>query len=300
MIPSVVALSWIASTTVYDVVDRLRGKSFCSSRDEVARLVGAARRSRAARARGRSAGRTRAARSRRSSPRGAVPRSAKNFATVRRTAGSTPRVSGSVSVTLRCRRASRGSRRSDARSPPQVEAAVLVDATGAVVASTLADERAAGGSRGRRVDLLEAPRRARRARAAARDQLEAALREGSVFVVRDGDGRHRRDARAPRPTVGLVFYDLRTCLRALDATKKKPKPRSRRGARRPRTPMRRLLWLALVLGARSLASEAPPRGRAASASTSTTTTARSVTLARRTRPEARAAASRWRSRPRAA
>jgi hypothetical protein len=46
-------------------------------------------------------------------------------------------------------------------------------------------------------------------------QLEAATREGSVFVVRDGGGRVVAATTGPSPTVGLVFYDLKTCLRAL-------------------------------------------------------------------------------------
>ena len=42
--------------------------------------------------------------------------------------------------------------------------------------------------------------------------LEAATLEGSVFVVLDGDSPAA--ATRPEPTVGLVFYDLRSCLRA--------------------------------------------------------------------------------------
>ena len=58
-------------------------------------------------------------------------------------------------------------------------------------------------------------------------QLEAALREGSVFVVRE-DGLGIVARRAPGPPSGLVFYDLRTCLRAVAAAKK-PKPKRRAG-----------------------------------------------------------------------
>ena len=57
-------------------------------------------------------------------------------------------------------------------------------------------------------------------------QLEAALREGSLFVVReDALGIVARTSAGP--TSGLVLYDLRTCLRAVAATRKKSKPRSR-------------------------------------------------------------------------
>ena len=56
-------------------------------------------------------------------------------------------------------------------------------------------------------------------------QVEAELRDGSIFVVReDGLGIVARTSAGP--TSGLVLYDLKTCLRAVAATKK-PKPRRR-------------------------------------------------------------------------
>ena len=50
-------------------------------------------------------------------------------------------------------------------------------------------------------------------------QLEASTVAGSVFVVRDGD-RLIAATTSPEPTVGLVFYDLKTCLRSIE----EPKP----------------------------------------------------------------------------
>jgi hypothetical protein len=47
-------------------------------------------------------------------------------------------------------------------------------------------------------------------------QLEAAMPSGSVFVVRDGD-RLIAATTTPEPTVGLDFYDLKACLRSIDA-----------------------------------------------------------------------------------
>ena len=48
-------------------------------------------------------------------------------------------------------------------------------------------------------------------------QLQAALPEGSVFIVRDGT--HTVAATTgPKPTVGLIFYDLKSCLRDLRET----------------------------------------------------------------------------------
>ena len=46
-------------------------------------------------------------------------------------------------------------------------------------------------------------------------QLEAATLGGSVFVVQDGRRLIAATTR-PEPTVGLVFYDLKHCLRAID------------------------------------------------------------------------------------
>ena len=59
-------------------------------------------------------------------------------------------------------------------------------------------------------------------------QLEAATRGGSVFVVRDG-GRRIAATTRPEPTVGLVFYDLKSCLRQLEEEPgEKPKRRPRK------------------------------------------------------------------------
>ena len=62
-------------------------------------------------------------------------------------------------------------------------------------------------------------------------QLEAATLEGSVFVVRDGE-RAAAAVTTVQPTAGLVFFDLKSCLRAAAAEngdgKPRPKPRPRR------------------------------------------------------------------------
>ncbi len=62
-------------------------------------------------------------------------------------------------------------------------------------------------------------------------QLEVALQAGSVFVVRDGD-RLIAATTPPEPTVGLVFYDLKSCLRDLEApaAPKKRSPAKRKPA----------------------------------------------------------------------
>ena len=100
----------------------------------------------------------------------------------------------------------------------QVEAAALFDAKGGVAASTLADPepfvRAVQ-------DLVAA---AAEARQGSLTQLEAATSAGSVFVARDGES-YIAATTGPEPTVALVFYDLKTALRAAAAA---PKPRRRR------------------------------------------------------------------------
>ena len=106
----------------------------------------------------------------------------------------------------------------------QIESAVLADTGGTVLAATYPDPK-----RGERVaqtaaDLLKS------ARSAGREglvQLEAATSEGSIFVVRDGE--HLVAAvTGTQPTVGLVFYDLKTCLRLVGEEAEQPAPKRRR------------------------------------------------------------------------
>lgn len=113
----------------------------------------------------------------------------------------------------------------------QIETAVLVDAQGSVVASTLAEPaRAASTARAAR-ELLAAAERAMGGEAHERlAQLQAATPEGSVFIVRDAE-RLIAAVTVPEPTVGLVFYDLKTCLRHAAGEDLAPKPAARAGSR---------------------------------------------------------------------
>lgn len=90
----------------------------------------------------------------------------------------------------------------------QIESAVLARADGTVLASTLADEARAAAVGREALALLEA------ARGPAGDptQVEAALPDASFFVVRDEE-RLVAAVTGRDPTAGLVFYDLKTCLR---------------------------------------------------------------------------------------
>ena len=113
----------------------------------------------------------------------------------------------------------------------QIEAAVLVTSEGQTLASTLDDD-------GATERLSQAVRSLVHATAGAAGertlvQLEAATRGGSLFVVRD-DERIVAAVTKPQPTAGLVFFDLKSCLRAAAAEAGDGKPRPR--ARRTKTP----------------------------------------------------------------
>jgi predicted regulator of Ras-like GTPase activity (Roadblock/LC7/MglB family) len=108
---------------------------------------------------------------------------------------------------------------------PQVQDVVVIAADGSLTGSNLpaeeAAQRLADGAR----RLLDAAESLRPGVA----QLEAATTTGSVFVVRDGE-RLIAATTTPEPTVGLVFYDLKTCLRSIEEAK--PKPRRRAPAKK--------------------------------------------------------------------
>ncbi len=107
---------------------------------------------------------------------------------------------------------------------PQVKQVAVAEADGSLSGSNLADEAAA-------TRLLDGARRLVEAAEELRPdlaQLEAATPVGSIFVVRDGE-RLIAATTTPEPTVGLVFYDLKTCLRSIEEPKK---PARRRTAKK--------------------------------------------------------------------
>jgi hypothetical protein len=59
-------------------------------------------------------------------------------------------------------------------------------------------------------------------------RVEVELDEGAFFVVHEG-GRTVAATTGPKPTSGLVVYDLRTCAQAIDSA-----PKKRRAARKPK------------------------------------------------------------------
>src|SRR5687768_11498431 len=107
----------------------------------------------------------------------------------------------------------------------QIEAAVLFGADGEIVASTVPDTRAKQFAAGAKA-LFE---KAARAGGGELTHLEAATTDGSLFVVRDGDLLIAA-ATGAEPTSGLVFYDLKACLRKA-ATKPKPAPKRKTRAK---------------------------------------------------------------------
>jgi predicted regulator of Ras-like GTPase activity (Roadblock/LC7/MglB family) len=121
----------------------------------------------------------------------------------------------------------------------QVRAAVIFERGGKVVASTLVDD-----DRGKRLAdeaealLAEAEEHRNESGGNAEfAQLEVALHGGSVFIVRDGD-RLIAATTSPEPTVGLVFYDLKSCLREIAkpaAAKKRAAPRRKPTTRTKKT-----------------------------------------------------------------
>jgi predicted regulator of Ras-like GTPase activity (Roadblock/LC7/MglB family) len=119
----------------------------------------------------------------------------------------------------------------------QVRTAVIFERDGRVVGSTLAEERRAKQVADEAAALLaDAERRRDRGEGGEFAQLEVALQAGSVFVVRDGD-RLIAATTPPEPTVGLVFYDLKSCLRELEipAAPKKRAPAKRKPSREKKT-----------------------------------------------------------------
>jgi predicted regulator of Ras-like GTPase activity (Roadblock/LC7/MglB family) len=108
----------------------------------------------------------------------------------------------------------------------QVDRAVVLDAEGSLLGSTIDDaasaERLADAARG----LLSAAEELRPAGGAV-VSAEVELSDGAFFVLRES-GRTIAATTGPGPTAGLVTYDLRTCLRALGEAEE---PTRRRAAK---------------------------------------------------------------------
>jgi predicted regulator of Ras-like GTPase activity (Roadblock/LC7/MglB family) len=98
----------------------------------------------------------------------------------------------------------------------QVVQVAIVDGDRTVLATTIPDEARAERFVVGIGKLLEEADALRQARGLGwLSQLEVATLDGSVFVVRR-DRRMIAATTRPDPTVGLVFYDLKHCLRSID------------------------------------------------------------------------------------
>jgi predicted regulator of Ras-like GTPase activity (Roadblock/LC7/MglB family) len=107
----------------------------------------------------------------------------------------------------------------------QITSAIVIDADGLPLASTV-DDAAAAELAPTVQELLAAAGRIGDGRQLA--QLQLSTPDGGVFVVRDGDRAIAATTR-PEPAAGLVFYDLKACLRSI-ADEPKSKPRTRKKA----------------------------------------------------------------------
>lgn len=109
----------------------------------------------------------------------------------------------------------------------QIQVAVVFDEQGKVGASTLADAGRAD-ELARVAQELLAAAEAVKAGESKLTQLEIATEEGSVFIVREGKACIAATT-GRNPTVGLVFYDLKSTLRNVKpaATRKPAGPRKK-------------------------------------------------------------------------
>jgi hypothetical protein len=110
----------------------------------------------------------------------------------------------------------------------QIGSAVILDGEGALLGSTAGTDRTDGLARAAN-DLVAAARDLRSGSDEV-TRVEVELEEGALFVLREG-GRTIAATTGPRPIAGLVAYDLRTCLQAIDMP---AKPKRRAAGRKPK------------------------------------------------------------------
>jgi predicted regulator of Ras-like GTPase activity (Roadblock/LC7/MglB family) len=110
----------------------------------------------------------------------------------------------------------------------QIGPAVILDAEGTLLGSTAEADRADELARAAQ-DLLAAAGELHSGPDEV-TRVEVELAEGALFVLREG-GRTIAATTGPRPTAGLVAYDLRTCLQGADEP---PRQKRRAGGRKPK------------------------------------------------------------------
>jgi predicted regulator of Ras-like GTPase activity (Roadblock/LC7/MglB family) len=108
----------------------------------------------------------------------------------------------------------------------QIQAAVVFDDDGKVAGTTISDSARADALAAAAGRLFEAAQEANKGKSPL-TQLEVATGEGSVFVVRQGQTTIAATT-GSNPTVGLVFYDLKSTLRSVEsAPARKPAARKK-------------------------------------------------------------------------
>ncbi len=110
----------------------------------------------------------------------------------------------------------------------QITAAVALDGEGSVLAVSSENPAVAASLTASTLELVAAAGDLR-ADGAEVTRVEVELDEGAFFVVREG-GRIVAATTGPKPTSGLVVYDLRTCAQAID----RAAPKRKRSARKPK------------------------------------------------------------------
>ena len=121
----------------------------------------------------------------------------------------------------------------------QIETAVIFDSERTLLGSTGTDETRSQRLARSALELLAAAGQIGSGPSDGKGrrltQIEGSLREGSVFVVTE---EHHTIAATttPEPTSGLVFYDLKTCLRALASEPEQAPPKPRRSRKKEAAP----------------------------------------------------------------
>jgi predicted regulator of Ras-like GTPase activity (Roadblock/LC7/MglB family) len=108
----------------------------------------------------------------------------------------------------------------------QITAAIVFDAEGNVLASSPDDPAASAALTAATPELVGAAANLG-ADGSEVTRVEVELDEGAIFVVREG-GVTVGASTGPKPTSGLVVYDLRTCAQSIQA----PEPKKRRSTRK--------------------------------------------------------------------
>lgn len=109
----------------------------------------------------------------------------------------------------------------------QITAAIALDGEGSVLAVSTEDPAAAEALTTSTLELVAAAEN-RGADGGEVTRVEVELDEGAFFVVREG-GLIVGATTGPKPTSGLVVYDLRTCAQTIAAA-----PKKKRAPRKPK------------------------------------------------------------------